>query len=126
MVMAVLTVSAQQTEIEVSDEYVMDSETGQFIRIVNTKKDNAVSYVGTSVQNEPQTVIVREETANTQSTVETVASVIKTGIVVGALVHMIKHPHHHHRHHHHSYYYPVPRRYNYCPPVRHHHHHRRR
>jgi len=127
MAMTSVTMSAQQSNVSISEDYVLDGESGQLIRVVNVSDLNSVDY--NEVDTQPQTVVVRQETTSTQAVVETAASVIKTGMVVGALVHLMKHRHHHH---HYPYYHaPVRHHHHHHPPMHHHHaprppkHHRR-
>ena len=102
-----------QTEVSVSQDYVLDAETGQLIQVVSTSSERTV------VVNEvpTQQVVVVDDRTSFEKGVDTVLRVAAVSAVVGGVVHAIKHHHHHH---------------HYCPPVPprpvygyHHHHHQR-
>lgn len=120
--MSFIAVSAQQTNVEISKEYVMDAETGKLIRIVQPTDDY---YNYETSQPVTQTIVVKETTSSAQQVLDAASAVIRTGLVVGTVAHLLKHPHHHHyhsfHHHHHRPVYHVP-----APPRHHHHKHGRR
>ena len=103
-----------QTEVPVSNRYVLDGETGELIQVVQPSELN-VRYVNRTVEQPQQVIVVDNRDTKFERAVNTAAQVVTAAVITGSLIHAVRHHHHHYRH---SYYCPPPR------PVYHHHHHR--
>lgn len=113
-----------QTEVCVSQNYVLDGETGELIQVVRPSENNVRHISQEVVYEQPKEIVVVEREPVALAAVNTVAQLITTGVAINAMIHSAKH-HYHHRH---SYYCPPPRpRYHHHHrPKPMHHHHRRR
>lgn len=102
-----------QTEVPVSNKYVLDGETGELIQVIQPSEQN-VQYVNQVAEQPQQVIVVDNRETKFERAVNTAANVVTAAVITGSIIHAIKH-HHHHRHH---YYCPPPR-----PRYHHHHHH---
>ena len=103
-----------QTEVRVSQNYVLDGETGELIQVVRPSENNVRYASQEVVYEQPKEIVVVEREPVALAAVNTVAQLITTGVAINAMMHSAKYRYHHH----HSYYCPPPR-----PRYHHHHHH---
>lgn len=98
-----------QTEVPVSNKYVLDGETGELIQVIQQSGQN-VQYVNQTAEQPQQVIVVDNRTTKFERVVNTASQVVTTAVVAGSLIHAVKHHHHGH--------------YSSCPPKKPSHHHR--